>query len=176
MNNEEKSIAKPRKKSPRRESKTSKRRLEILQKEDSALQMRMAGASFSDIALALRYKGRSGSFRAVEASLKRREPASVQMARELNLERLNRMRSAYWGNIQPEDPGKFVAINSELAVQNREASLMGLDAPKVNRNLNTNFTVSISYEDPVIDDSPVGEIPIEIPIITDTNSDVDKSQ
>ena len=171
MNNEEKSLAKPRKKSPRRESKTSKRRLEILAKEDSALQMRMAGASFSDIALALRYKGRSGSFRAVEASLKRREPASVAMARELNLERLNGMRSAYWGNIQPDDPGKFVAVNSELAVQSREASYLGLDAPKINKNLNTNFTVSISYEEPVIDDSPVGEIPIEIPIITDSNSD-----
>jgi hypothetical protein len=175
MNNE-KALVKPRKKSPRRESKTSKRRLEILAKEDSALQMRMAGASFSDIALALRYKGRSGSFRAVEASLKRREPASVQMARELNLERLNGMRSAYWGNISAEDPGKFIAINSELAVQSREASYLGLDAPKINKNLNTNFTVSISYEDPVIDDSPVGEIPIEIPIITDSNSDVDKSQ
>jgi hypothetical protein len=161
---------KPKRKGHVGESRSSRRRLQIIQKENSALEMRMAGFSFPEISAALSYKGRSGSFRAVESALKRREPASVAMAREMNLERMNHARRAYWGSIEPGDPEKYLAINSEIKVSQIENNLLGLDAPKQQVNRNLNYNVEISYEKPVIGETPVGETPLpELPIIEHSN-------
>jgi len=119
--------AKVKKKS--KESKTSPRRLRAAKKQVRALELRVEGLSFRQIALELKYKGPSGAFSAVESALERtiREPA--EQVRLLELERLNRLQIMPWK--QATVIGDPKAIANVLKIMERRAKLLGLDAPVV---------------------------------------------
>jgi len=117
--------AKVKKKS--KESKTSPRRLQAAKKQVKALELRVQGLSFRQIALELKYKGPSGAHKAVDAALERtiREPAD--QLRQLELERLDRLQIMPYK--QATVIGDPKATASVLKIMERRAKLLGLDAP-----------------------------------------------
>ena len=108
----------------RTESKTSPRRLAALEKQRKALDLRLAGADFTQIATTLGFRDRSGAFRAVEAAMNRVVQPGAEALRKANMERLNRMRLANWPAAIKGDKD---AIGVELRLQEREARYLGLD-------------------------------------------------
>ena len=108
------------------ESKTSPRRIEAVERARQALELRIAGATFDQIASQLGYANRSGAYLAVKAALNRIPAHEVEEYRRLNIERLNRMRLANNPNIKS---GDTAAMRVEISIQEREAKYLGLDAP-----------------------------------------------
>ncbi len=110
------------------ESKTSERRLEAVQKQRQALQLRLAGVPFAHIAEKLGYRSASGAFKAVSSALERtlREPADA--VRKLELERLDHFLFRLWPAIQRGEPA---AIGQAVKILERRAKYLGLDAPTV---------------------------------------------
>jgi len=119
--------AKVKKKS--KESKTTPRRLRAAKKQVKALELRVEGLSFRQIALELKYKGPSGAYKAVDAALERtiREPA--EQVRLLELARLDRLQVMPWK--QATVIGDPKAVANVLKIMERRAKLLGLDAPVV---------------------------------------------
>lgn len=78
------------------ESKTSPRRIGAVEKATQALELRMAGHTFADIARSLGYKNASGALYAVEKSLDRVPAPEVHRFRKLNLGRLNTILRTWW--------------------------------------------------------------------------------
>jgi hypothetical protein len=91
-----------------------------------ALELRLAGVTYEQIAGQLGYASRSGAHKAVGAALKAtlREPADE--LRELAAERLDRATTAIWRRVQDGDGH---AIDVLLRIEARRAKLLGLDAP-----------------------------------------------
>ena len=111
----------------RTESLTSPRRILAARHGDEALQLRMQGYQFQEIASMTHYwRGATGAYEAVKAALARVPQHSAQEYRSLNLERLDHARKANW---QAVEAGKHQGIASELAIQERESRYLGLDAP-----------------------------------------------
>ena len=119
------------------ESKTSPRRLAAAERQRQALALRVGGASFEQIAAALGYKDKSGGYRSVMAALARVPEPEAKVFRIINLERLNQMRLRYWATLQRRLPpgtglpeSDLALMRMELAIQEREAKYLGLDAPE----------------------------------------------
>ena len=108
------------------ESKTSPRRIEAVERARQALELRIAGATFDQIAVQLGYASKAGAYLAVKAALDRVPAAEVAEYRRLNLERLNRLRLHNQPGIQAGETG---AMHMEISIQEREAKYLGLDAP-----------------------------------------------
>src|SRR5262245_27392556 len=77
-------------------SRTSPQRLQALEKQRQALQLRIAGANFDEIAETLGYANRGGAHKAIMTAIEStlREPAA--QVRELELKRLDRLWMAAW--------------------------------------------------------------------------------
>ncbi len=108
------------------ESSTSVRRLQAIDRQFKALELRKAGASYPAIARQLGYKSPSGAYQAIMSAIKRtlREPADD--VRKLELARLDDMLLAIWAQVKN---GNFGAIDRAIKVAGRRAELLGLDAP-----------------------------------------------
>lgn len=111
-----------------RESRTSPRRITAVDKQRQALELRMAGATFRQIADQLGYKGPQGAQFAVEAALDKtiREPAD--RLRELDARRLDSLLLTYWPMAKG---GNMDALDRVLRILQRRAKLLGLDLPVV---------------------------------------------
>lgn len=92
------------------------------------LDARKAGMSFAEIARAVDppYSDASGAFRAYQRGMKQmiREPA--EDVKNLELARLDTMLKALWPAVLQ---GKWLAIDRALAIMDRRARMLGLDAP-----------------------------------------------
>lgn len=106
--------------------KASQNALSATERQRAALALRAAGLTLEAIASQLGYKDASGAYRAICTGLTRtlREPA--EQLRTLELERLDRMQEAIWPSVVA---GKLIAIDRALAIQERRAKYLGLDAP-----------------------------------------------
>ncbi len=78
------------------QSKSSPRRIAAKERQKRALQLRMAGASFDQIAESLGYRSRSGAFKAVELALAGVPEPVAKVYKRVNLERLNRLLMSLW--------------------------------------------------------------------------------
>ena len=110
----------------RGESKLSPRRIGAVQKQQQALEMRIAGHNWQEIADTLGYSDHSGAFRAVESALQKTLKAPSEEYRIITLERLTTVLKTFWpgmlgGDIQA---GKMV-----LQTVSDIRKLLGLDAP-----------------------------------------------
>jgi hypothetical protein len=103
------------------------RRLAARERQLRALELRLAGVTYQQIADELGYAGRQGAFKAVEAALKLtlREPADN--LRRISAERLDRATLAIWRAV---NAGDLQAIDRLLRIEARRAKLLGLDAPQ----------------------------------------------
>lgn len=100
------------------------RQLDALTRQKQALELRMAGVPYADIAERLGYKDGSGAFRAVKTALKRTLQEPADGVREVELARLDKLMFALWPN--RANPGVADRI---LRIMERRAKLLGLDAP-----------------------------------------------
>ena len=110
----------------RTESRTSPRRIAATKRQALALDMRLGGATFAQIATALHFRSRQGAQVAVEAALQKTIQAPADEQRRIDIERLDAMLLAVWSRAIERD---YKAIEMVLRILDRRAKLLGLDAP-----------------------------------------------
>lgn len=108
------------------ESKTSVRRLEAIERQRQALELRLGGASYAAIASALGYASTSGAVKAIDSAINRTLEEPAEKVRKLELRRLDAMLLALWPKVKNGDEA---AITAALRVMHRRAQYLGLDAP-----------------------------------------------
>ena len=108
------------------QSKTSPQRLTNGERQLKALDLRIAGATYEQIAERLGYAGRAAAYRGVQAILKRREQEPADELRKMEGERLDRLQLGLWNQAAN---GDREAIDRLLRLMKRRADLFGLDAP-----------------------------------------------
>lgn len=119
---------------------TSKRKPPSVQRDQAAeikalraVELRLAGATFQRIADVLGYQDRSGAKRAYERALdvlKDDLAPTVAQHRTEQLLRLETLLTSVWGKAQqPSDPDHLKAIETARKLLERQARLLGLDAP-----------------------------------------------
>lgn len=108
---------------------TNARAVNAREREVKALEMRMAGLPYSQIAAALGYRGRSSAYRAVIRVLDRREQEPAERVRNLELQRLERLLMAYWTRAVRKRKPDVQAAKMCLDILTRRARMLGLDAP-----------------------------------------------
>lgn len=95
-------------------------------KQRRALELRKAGATYSQIAQVLGYTERGGAYKAVMQALRDTVQEPADEVRHLETERLDALLRAMWPQAME---GKGWAVDRCLAVMDRRARLLGLDAP-----------------------------------------------
>ena len=102
------------------------RRITAHQRQLKALELRLAGCSYEQIAREVGYASRSGAHKSVESALRQslREPADE--LRAISAERLDRVTLAVW---RAANAGDLRAIDVLLRIEARRARLLGYDAP-----------------------------------------------
>ena len=108
------------------ESKYSPRRIEAVDKQRQAVELRMAGRTWEEIADALGYADHSGAVRAVQDSLQKTLGAPSAEFRELTLERLTKILQVQWPNMLR---GEVPAAKLCLQTIGDMRQLMGVDMP-----------------------------------------------
>lgn len=101
-------------------------------KANAALQMKMAGADWSDIAEVLGFPTARQAMVAVERSLEKglKTESSQAMMRAMAGKRLERLLRSCWPKaIDPENPEHLIALTKAREIIDRHAKLYGLDAP-----------------------------------------------
>jgi hypothetical protein len=99
----------------------------------SAVALKLAGASYSDIATTLNYSTPFRARQAVEFALARTvDDDSVDTVRMWTNKRLDRMlRSVFPAATDPKNPDHLGYVKAALAIIDRKAKLNGADAPQV---------------------------------------------
>ena len=114
-----------------KKTKVSRRQsIAVRQKGQQAIRLRMAGATIAQIASQLGYASEAGAYKAIMRELEataRDQGESTEAVRQLELKRLDQMQFPLWNQVLTGDQG---AITTALRIQERRASLLGLDAPK----------------------------------------------
>ena len=108
------------------ESKLSPRRIEARNKQQQALELRMAGRTWQEIAEHLGYKSHTGAIEAVKVALARSNHEAAEDYRNLTLGRLTKILQVHWPLMLQADP-----VASKLCLQTIKdmRELTGLDAP-----------------------------------------------
>jgi hypothetical protein len=99
-------------------------------KGQQAIKLRMAGATTAQIAEQLGYANESGAYKAIMRELEQTAQdmsESTEAVRQLEIKRLDQMLFPIWGAVLQ---GDTQATSTALRIQERRASLLGLDAPK----------------------------------------------
>ena len=115
---------------PRKTGVSRKPSLAVREKGRQAITLRMAGATIKQIANQLGYASESGAYKAIMRELEQTTQdmgESTEAVRQLELKRLDQMQFPIWNQVLAGDTG---AISTALRIQERRASLLGLDAPK----------------------------------------------
>lgn len=100
-------------------------RVNALDRQLKALELRKAGASYRAIAAQLGYS-LTGAYKAVDKALTATLSEAAEPLRTLELERLDAMQVALWPQARQGNQG---AVDRILRIMERRAKLLGLDAP-----------------------------------------------
>jgi hypothetical protein len=111
----------------RTESKTSPRRIDAIFKQRQALELRMAGRNYYEIADALGYSGHTSALAAVNKALEKTLEEPSQRYRSMTLERLTKVLQVHWPAMLARDDA---ATRHVLNALKDIRQLMGLDAPQ----------------------------------------------
>ena len=103
---------------------TGPKRARLTERRRRALELRMKGLTFSEIARQVGCASRSGAYEAVRAALDLDAGVANDEFRKLHLARLEALLQAVWDTAAR---GKLGAIDRALKVLDREAKLSGLD-------------------------------------------------
>jgi hypothetical protein len=105
------------------------RRVAAQVRDEQALELRIGGYTFQAIADALQFDSRRSAQRAVDRALDREREAiadQVDEYRTLMLVRLERATRAVWPQVVR---GDLFAVDRDVRLADRQAKLLGLDAP-----------------------------------------------
>jgi len=111
----------------RTESKTSPRRIQAVHKQRQALELRMAGRTYDEIAAQMGYSNHSSALYAVKKALEKTLEAPAAQYRALTLERLTKVLQVFWPAMLGGDDD---AARTVLHALRDIRQLMGLDAPQ----------------------------------------------
>ena len=100
------------------------KKLNSFQRQQTALHLRAAGASYAQIAKELGFASRSGAHKSVTSAMKKLQVESVRELRTLHSVRIGEIILKLWS-----DRGDPPAARALLACLEREARLFGLDEP-----------------------------------------------
>ena len=115
---------------PRKTRASKPRNLAARLRGQQAIKLRMAGATLNDIAKQLGFKSEAGAYKSVMRELAATAQAQgegTEAVRQLELKRLDQMQFPLWPAVLS---GDTTATTTALRIQERRASLLGLDAPK----------------------------------------------
>lgn len=98
----------------------------ILEKELQIIELRRAGVTWEQIAREVGFKNASGAYKMYQRAAERMVRPDLEEYRDMQLDRLERMHKAVW--LRAKD-GDLRAIEMALRIGDREAKLLGLDAP-----------------------------------------------
>lgn len=104
-----------------------KTQLTARQKEARAMELRMTGAKYKQIAEAVGYRSEASAYKAVKRAMLRTIQEPADELRKLEVERLDQMLMALWRDAMN---GKWLAIDRCLKIMERRAVMLGLDAPQ----------------------------------------------
>ena len=114
------------KKVSRGDSKLSPRRIGAVAKQRQALELRMGGRTWQEIADALGYANHSGAYAAVKTALQASLQAPAQHYRDLTLERLTKILQVHWPlMLQADRDSTRLCLQTIKEIR----ELMGLDSP-----------------------------------------------
>jgi hypothetical protein len=102
------------------------KQLEAQTKRKQALQLRLAGATYQEIADALGYANRNGAFFIVTSALKSIPKEEANELRELEKQRLDRLQRAV---AKRAHDGEIGAVLASLKISESRRRLLGLDEP-----------------------------------------------
>ena len=108
------------------ESKLSPRRVEAALKQRQALELRIAGRTWQEIADHVGYSNHSGAIAAVKSALSKTLQEPADELRALMKERYEKMIQVYWPSLIRGDISSGKLCLSTMAA---ERELLGLDAP-----------------------------------------------
>lgn len=96
----------------------------VIEKERQVMELRTAGAPFSEIARTVGYADAGGAHKAFKRGLRRYVQPVAEEAREVEALRLDRLQTAVWA---PAMRGNIAAGQQVLRIMERRARLLGLD-------------------------------------------------
>ncbi len=102
------------------------KRARLTDRRRRALELRMKGLTFADIARQVGYASPSGAYEAVKKALASEAFDEAAEFRKLHIARLETLLAGIW-NLARE--GKLGAVDRVLNLLEREARLLGLDLP-----------------------------------------------
>lgn len=108
---------------------------ELLEKERKVVELRHMGITYEVIAKQVGYASPSGAFHAYERALARYPKETLEKKRELAESRLDRLLAGVWTRALR---GETSAILAAIKIFERQAKLVGLDAPQ---KIETDLTV-----------------------------------
>ena len=112
-------------------TRSTAKRLYALERERRCLELRLAGATFEDIARQLNMRAMMNAYQLYRRALKRIPQRAAHEARVAILERLNRMRLNVWPRLKNATNDELPALMAAaLRIEALEASLLGLNAPQ----------------------------------------------
>jgi hypothetical protein len=103
------------------------RAIQAAERKADAINLRMAGASYQEIADQLGYADHTGARKAVLTAMSMKVIEPVKLMRRLELYRLDELQSAVYPRAME---GDLKALGAVLKIMERRAALMGLDSPK----------------------------------------------
>lgn len=106
--------------------KATKARQAVEERRKKALDLRMAGATYEEIARTLKFANKGGAWKTVEAALSESRKEKADQVMELELARLDRMqRQVFLDAIR----GDTKAIAAMIRIMDRRAKYLSLDNP-----------------------------------------------
>ena len=110
----------------RTESLTSPRRINAVEKQRRAVELRLAGRTFQEIADVLGYSNHNCANEAVKAALRKTLDEPCAEFRQLTLERLTKILQTHWPNMLRGDvPASKISLQTIGDIR----QLMGVDMP-----------------------------------------------
>ena len=115
----------------------------VIEREYEVLKYRRGGLTFDQIAKKVGYSNESGAREAYKRAMVRTLQEPADELRQLHRDRLETALSAIWAKVLR---GELPAIDRMISILNREAGLLGLDAPKESRVEVTNYDGAVLRE------------------------------
>lgn len=145
------------------ESKTSVRRLEALERQLQALELRKAGLSYPVIADKLGYASASGAYQAVESAIQKVLEEPAEKVRKMALSRLDSFMLSIWPKLRE---GDLTAIDRALKIEERRAKLLGLDKIQVHATVDLGLEAIVRRAEELSSRYPdIGDLLIEEEIV-----------
>ena len=145
------------------ESKLSVRRIEAQNKQHQALELRMAGRTWQEIADHLGYASHTGAYEAVKVALSRSNHEAVEDYRSLTIGRLTKILQIHWPLMLQGD-GNATRFCLQTIKDMRD--LLGLDSPSKFEHTGTDGE-AIRHEVITLD---IGDIAEAITVLRDAGA------